>query len=74
MSFEFDPNLNIDRAEEDNDPQDTESLAGGEGLFDRVPLPIERQVQAQARGGLGQARGGPVTRSAGQAPSLQEGT
>ena len=70
MSFEFDPNLNIDRAEDDNDPQDIESLAGGEGLFDRVPLPIERQVQAQARGGLGKARGGPVTRSAGQAPGL----
>ena len=55
MSFEFDPNLNIDRAEDDNDPQDIEILVGGEGLFDRVPLPIERQVQAQARGGLGQA-------------------
>ena len=37
MSFEFDPNLNIDRAEDDNDPQDIESLAGGDGLFDRVP-------------------------------------
>ena len=37
-------------------------------------LPIERQGQAQARGELGQARGGPVTRSAGQAPNLQEGT
>ncbi len=32
---------------------------------------IGRQVQAQAHGGLGQARGGPVPRSAGQAPSLQ---
>ena len=71
MSFKFDPNLNIDRAEDDNNPQDIESLAGGDGLFDRVPLPIGRQVQAQARGGLGQARGGPVPRSAGQAPSLQ---
>jgi hypothetical protein len=33
-------------------------------------LPI-RLGQAQAHGGLGQARGGPVARSAGQAPSLQ---
>jgi hypothetical protein len=70
MSFEFDPNLNIDRVEDDNDPQDNDSLAGGDGLFGRVPLPIERQVQAQARGGVGQARGGPVPRNAGQAPSL----
>ena len=71
MSFDFDPNVNIDRAEVDNDPQDVESYVGGEGLFGRVPLPIERQVQAQAHGGLGQARGGQVPRSAGQAPSLQ---
>ena len=71
MSFDFDPNVNIDRAEVDNDPQEVESYVGGEGLFGRVPLSIERQVQAQARGGLGQARGGPVPRSAGQAPSLQ---
>ena len=71
MSFDFDPNVNIDRAEVDNDPQDVESYVGGEGLFGRVPLPIERQVQAQARGGLEQARGGQVPRSAGQAPSLQ---
>jgi hypothetical protein len=55
MSFDFDPNVNIDRAEFDNDPQEVESYVGGEGLFGRVPLPIERQVQAQARGGLGQA-------------------
>ena len=61
MSFEFDPNLNIDRAKDDNDPQDMGSLAGGDGLFGRVPLPIERQVQAQARGGVGEARGGPGT-------------
>jgi len=33
-------------------------------------LPIERQGQAQARGGLGQAQGGQVPRSAGQAPGL----
>ena len=55
MSFDFDPNVNIDRAEDDSDPQEVESYVGGEGLFGRVPLPIERQVQAQARGGLGQA-------------------
>jgi hypothetical protein len=71
MSFEFDPHLNNDREEDDNDPQDMECLAGGDGLFERVPLPIGRQDQAQARGGVGQARGGPVPRNAGQAPSLQ---
>ena len=89
MSFDFDPNVNIDR-EVDNDPQDIESYVGGEGLYGRVPggpqvgaanrsqgqpliqgqpfgdqgLPI-RLGQAQARGGLVQARGGPV----GQVPS-----
>jgi hypothetical protein len=88
MSFEFDPNDNIDRAEVDNNPQDVESYLGGEGLYGRVPggpqvgaanrsqgqpfgdqgLPI-RLGQAQARGGLGQARGGPVPRSAGQRTS-----
>ena len=94
MSFDFDPNKNIDRVEVDNDPQDFESYVGGEGLYGRVPggpqvgaanrsqgqpliqgqpfgdqgLPI-RLGQAQARGGLGQARGGPV----GQVPS-QQGT
>ena len=90
MSFAFDPNENIHRAEVDNDPQDVESYVGGEGLFGRVPggpqvggaadrsqghslgdlgLPIDRQGQAQARGGLGQAQGG-QPRSAGQASSL----
>ena len=89
MSFDFDPNVKIDR-EVDNDPQDVESYVGGEGLYGRVPggpqvgaanrsqgqpfgdqgLPI-RLGQAQAHGGLGQARGGPVPRSAGQAPSIQ---
>ena len=94
MSFEFDPNENIDRSEDGNNLQDIESLGGEGGLFGRVPggpqvaaanqsqgqahggqplgdqgLPI-RLSQAQARGGLGQARGGPVTRSAGQAPGL----
>ena len=37
MSFVFDPNKNIDRAEDDNDPQHIASYVGGEGLFDRVP-------------------------------------
>ena len=76
MSFDFDPSENINRAEDDNGPQDIEFVGGeGEGLFGRVPgrpqvgaanrsqdqtlgdqgLPIERQGQAQARGGLGQA-------------------
>ena len=77
MSFDFDPNVNIDRAEDDNNPEDVASYLGGEGLYGRVPggpqvgaanrsqgqslgdqgLPIGRQVQAQARGGVGQARG-----------------
>jgi hypothetical protein len=33
-------------------------------------LPLERQGQAQAHGGLDQARGGQVPRSAGQTPGL----
>jgi hypothetical protein len=92
MSFEFDPLENINRSEDDNDPQDIESLGGEGGLCGRVPggpqvgtanrsqgqgqplgdqgLPLERQCQAQARGGLGQARGGQVPRSARQAPGL----
>ena len=37
MSFEFDSNENIDRAEDSSDPQDVESYVGGEGLFGRVP-------------------------------------
>jgi hypothetical protein len=37
MSFEFDPNENINRAEDGNDPQDVENYVGGEGLFGRVP-------------------------------------
>ena len=28
MSFDFDPNENIDRAEVDNEPQDVESYVG----------------------------------------------
>ena len=37
MSFEFDPHLHIDREEDDNDPQDNDSLVGGEGLYGIVP-------------------------------------
>ena len=73
MSFDFDPNVNIDRAEDDNDPQDNDSLAGGEGLYGRVPggPQVGAANRSQAHGGVGQARGGPVPRNAGQAPSLQ---
>jgi hypothetical protein len=36
--FEFDPLENIDRSEDGNNPQDIDSLGGGEGgLFGRVP-------------------------------------
>ena len=90
MSFDFDPNENIDRAEVDNNPQDVESYVGGEGLFGRVPggpqvgaadrsqgqplgdqgLPIDRQGQAQAHGGLEEVQGDQVSRNAGQAPGL----
>jgi hypothetical protein len=42
---------------------------GGLSLGDQC-LPLERQGQAQARGGLGQAQGGQVPRSAGQAQGL----
>ena len=55
MSFDFDPNENIDRAEDDNDPQDIESLVGGEGLYGRVPggpqVGAANQSQEQAHGG-----------------------
>jgi hypothetical protein len=37
MIFEFDPNENINRSEDGNDPQDTGSLGGEGGLFGRVP-------------------------------------
>ena len=73
MSFDFDPNLNIDREEDDNAPQDDDGLAGGEELYGRVPGgPQVGAARAQAHGGVGQARGGPaLPRNAGQAPSLQ---
>ena len=69
MSFDFDPNKNIDRAEDDNDPQDIEFL-GGEGLFGRVPggpqVGAPNRSQGQPLGdqglpirlGQAQARGG----------------
>ena len=37
MSFEFDPLENIDRSEDDNDPQDIESLGGEGGLLEESP-------------------------------------
>ena len=71
MSFVFDPNKNIDRAEDDNDPQDVESYVGGEGLFGRVPgrpqvgaadrsqgQPLGDQGLPIERQGQAQARGG----------------
>ena len=73
MSFDFDPNVNIDRAEDDNDPEDMASYPGGEGLYGRVPggPQVGAANRSQAHGGVGMARGGPVPRSAGQAPSPQ---
>ena len=73
MSFDLDPNVNIDRAEDDNDPEDVASYLGGEGLYGRVPggPQVGAANRSQARGGVGMARGGPVPRSAGQAPSPQ---
>ena len=69
MSFDFDPNVNIDR-EVDNDPQDVESYVGGEGLYGRVPggpqVGAANRSQGQPLGdqglpirlGQAQARGG----------------
>ena len=37
MSFAFDPNENIHRAEVDNDPQDVESYVGGEDSLVEFP-------------------------------------
>jgi len=55
MSFDFDPNESIDRAEDDNDPHDIESLVGGEGLYGRVPggpqVGAANRSQEQAHGG-----------------------
>jgi hypothetical protein len=63
MSFDFDPNENINRAEVDIDPQDIASYVGGEGLFDRVPggsrVGAANRSQGQARDGPDQDRGLP---------------
>jgi hypothetical protein len=82
MSFDFDPNKNIDRAEVDNDPQDVESYVGGEGLFGRVPggpqvggaadqsqgQPLGDQGLPIERQGQAQARGGLGQARGGQVP------
>ena len=64
MSFVFDPNENIDRAEDDNDPQDMESYVGGEGLYGRVPggsqVGAANRSQGQAHVGPDQDRGRPL--------------
>jgi len=80
MSFEFDPNENIDRAEDDNDPQDIESL-GDEGLFGRVlggpQVGAANRSQGQSLGdqglpierqGQAQAHGGLGQARGGQVP------
>jgi hypothetical protein len=59
MSFVFDPNENIDRAEDDIDPQDVESYVGGEGLFDRVPGGSRVGAANKAHVGPDQDRGLP---------------
>jgi hypothetical protein len=64
MSFEFDPNKNLDRSEHDNNPQDIHSLGGEGGLFGRVPggsrVGSANRSHAQAHGGQGQDQGRPV--------------
>ena len=81
MSFDFDPNENIDSAEDDNDPQDVEGYVGGEGLFGRVPggpqvgaadrsqgQPLGNQGLPRERQGQAQARGGLEQARGGQVP------
>ena len=82
MSFAFDPNENIHRAEVDNDPQDVESYVGGEGLFGRVPggpqvggaanqsqgQPLGDQGLPIERQGQAQAHGGLGQARGGQVP------
>ena len=80
MSFDFDPNVNIDR-EVDNDPQDVESYVGGEGLYGRVPggpqVGAANRSQGQPFGdqglpirlGQAQARGGLGQARGGPVPS-----
>ncbi len=64
MSFEFDPNKNLNRSEHDNNPQDIRSLGGEGGLFGRVPggslVGPANRYQGQARDGPGQGQGRPV--------------
>jgi hypothetical protein len=81
MSFEFDPLENIDRSEDGNDPQDIDSLGGGEGgLFGRVPgkpqvgatnqsqgQPLGDQGLPLGRQGQAQAHGGLGQAQLGQA-------
>jgi len=81
MSFDFDSNKNIDRAEVDNNPQDVESYVGGEGLYGRVPggpqVGAANRSQGQPLGdhglpierqGQAQARGGLGQARGGQVP------
>ncbi len=57
MSFEFDPNKNLYRSEDGNNPQDIESLGGEGGLYGRVP---GRPQVGAANRSQGQAHDGPV--------------
>ena len=81
MSFEFDPLENIGRSEDGNDPQDIDSLGGGEGgLFGGVPgkpqvgatnqsqgQPLGDQGLPLGRQGQAQAHGGLGQAQLGQA-------
>ncbi len=62
--LEFDPKENIDRSEDDNDPQDKDSLAGEGGLFGRVPggprFGAANRSQGQAHGSPGPDQGQPL--------------
>jgi hypothetical protein len=64
MSFDFDPNENLDRSEDGNGPQDIKSLGDEGGLFGRVTG--RSQVRAtnrshdQAHGGPGLDQGQPL--------------
>jgi len=64
MSFEFDPNKNLNRSEDGNDPQDIKSLGGEGGLFGRVPgrprVGAANRSQGQAHGGPGPNKSQPL--------------
>ena len=64
MSFEFDPLENIDRSEDDNDPQDIESLGGEGGLCGRVSggpqVGTANRSQGHVHYGPGQDQGRPL--------------